>query len=198
MSARWKITALTILVAITFAVVLWYQQPAPQRVPVKAPLQSTAVSVAQTQPQESAASPAETAAPTVHSVAPAPLTRQLSKTVPTSTSPNTKPPKEPLSDPEARDALALVGLDPNAEQYWLEAIYDTSLPDKEREDLMEDLNEVGFADPANVTANDLPLIVNRLKILEELKPTVNDPFMSEHLGEAYKDLANMYAKAVGQ
>jgi hypothetical protein len=198
MSVRWKITALTILVAITFAVVLWKQQPAPQRAPDKAPLQPTAVPVAQTPPPESAASPEETAAPTVHSVAPAPLTRQLSKTVPAPTSPNTKPPKEPLSDPEARDALALVGLDPNAEQYWLEAIYDTSLPDKEREDLMEDLNEVGFADPKNVTANDLPLIVNRLEILEELKPTINDPFMSEHLGEAYKDLANMYAKAVGQ
>ena len=112
--------------------------------------------------------------------------------------PPTKPPKEPLRDPDARDALALVGLNPEAEQYWLAAIYDTSIPDKEREDLMEDLNEVGFADPENVTADDLPLIVNRLQIIEELEPNIHDPFMNEHLGEAYKDLANMYAKAAAQ
>jgi hypothetical protein len=107
-------------------------------------------------------------------------------------------PKEPLHDPGAREALALVGLDPQAEQYWLDAIFDTSLPDNEREDLMEDLNEVGFADPKNLTADDLPLIANRLQIIEELEPGINDPFMSEHLGEAHKDLLNMYAKAAGQ
>jgi hypothetical protein len=108
-----------------------------------------------------------------------------------------KPPKEPLHDPDARDALALVGLDPQAEQYWLQAIFDTSLPDKEREDLMEDLNEVGFADPKNLTPNDLPLIVSRLQMIEQLEPNV-DPFMQEHLHEAYKDLSNMYGQVTGQ
>jgi len=108
-----------------------------------------------------------------------------------------KPPKEPLHDPQARDALALVGLDPQAEQYWLRAIFDSSLPDKEREDLMEDLNEVGFADPKNLTPNDLPLIVSRLQLIEQLEPNV-DPFMKEHLDEAYKDLRNMYGQVTGQ
>lgn len=105
-------------------------------------------------------------------------------------------PKDPLHDPDARDALALVGLDPQAEQYWLQAIYDTSLPDKEREDLMEDLNEAGFADPKNITPDDLPLIMSRLQIIEQIEPNA-DPFMKEHLDEAYKDLAHMYAELTG-
>ncbi|HLX72323.1 MAG TPA: hypothetical protein VKV04_22110, partial [Verrucomicrobiae bacterium] len=105
-----------------------------------------------------------------------------------------KPPKEPLHDPDARDALALVGIDPQAEDYWMDAIFDTSLPDKERDDLMEDLNEVGFSNPQNVTADDLPLIVNRLQIIDQVLPYA-DPFMTDHLLEAQKDLANMYAQA---
>lgn len=108
-----------------------------------------------------------------------------------------KPPKEPLEDPDARDALALVGLDPQAEEYWLGAIFDTSLPDKERDDLMEDLNEVGFADPDHPTAADLPLIANRLQIIEQVEPEA-DPFMRIHLIEAYKDLANMYEHVTAQ
>lgn len=197
MSARWKITVLTVLVAIAFAALLWEKQPAAQRLPAQVPLQPTAAPLTQTPLQEPSTSSAETAVMTVQpvKVAPAPPHPESATA---STPPNTKPPKEPLRDPDARDALALVGLDPSAEQYWLTAIYDTSLPDKEREDLMEDLNEVGFADPENVTANDLPLIVNRMQIIEELEPNLNDSFMSEHLGEAYKDLANMYAKAAGQ
>src|SRR6516162_7381393 len=61
------------------------------------------------------------------------------------------PPPGPrqLADPDARVALAFVGVDPDAEAYWEEAIFDPGLPDKERDDLMEDLNEVGFADPKN-------------------------------------------------
>jgi hypothetical protein len=105
-----------------------------------------------------------------------------------------KKPKEPLHDPDARDALALVGVDPEAEQYWLDAIYDTSLPDNEREDLMEDLNEVGFADPKNLTSDDLALIASRLRLIEDIAP-YTDPFMAEHLKEAYKDLSIMATKA---
>jgi hypothetical protein len=106
---------------------------------------------------------------------------------------NVKPGQEPLQDPDARDALAWVGVDPAAEQYWLDAIFDTSLPDGEREDLMEDLNETGFADPQNLTAEDVPLIVNRLEIINDVLPSADD-FMTEHLMEAQKDLLNMYAR----
>jgi hypothetical protein len=103
-----------------------------------------------------------------------------------------RPPKSKpdLQDPVARAALSLVGADPEAEAYWLEAIYDPSLPNEEREDLMEDLNEDGLSDPKRPGAQDLPLILNRLVIIEELAPWADD-FMWPHLREAYKDLLNL-------
>lgn len=95
----------------------------------------------------------------------------------------------------ARVALAFVGEDPDAEEYWLEAIFDPSLPNgEEREDLMEDLNEVGFKDPDHPDPDDIPLISSRLEIIEEVAP-FGDDFMIEQLGEAYKDLVNMYFQA---
>jgi hypothetical protein len=100
--------------------------------------------------------------------------------------------KAPVQDPTARVALSFVGADPAAEAYWMSAISDPNLPDQEREDLMEDLNEDGLSDPKHPGPEDLPLILNRLELIEEIAPTA-DPFMQEHLGEAYKDLNNMLA-----
>jgi hypothetical protein len=100
-----------------------------------------------------------------------------------------KTPKN-LEDPIARIALAYVGNDWDAEAYWAEAIFDPSLPDKEREDLMEDLNEEGFLDPHHPSPDELPLILARLQLIEEIAPTA-DEFMRPHLAEAYKDLVNM-------
>jgi hypothetical protein len=107
--------------------------------------------------------------------------------------PQTKPPKkpkEPLHDPDARVAMSLVGFDPDAEAYWLEAIHDTSLPDQEREDLIEDLNEEGLSDPRHPGPQDLPVILYRLRRIEDIATTADD-FMIPHLREAYKDLANL-------
>lgn len=103
------------------------------------------------------------------------------------------PPGQQVVDPDARAALALVGEDPDAEAYWENAIFDPTLPDKERDDLMEDLNEVGFADPEQPGQQDLPLILNRLAIIEQIAPYTDD-FMARHLGEAYKDLLQMANK----
>ena len=104
--------------------------------------------------------------------------------------------KEPLRDPEARLAMSLVGIDPEAEAYWLDAIFDTDLPEKEREDLMEDLNEDGLSDFKQPGPEDWPLIVSRLLIIEEVAPYA-DEFMAAHLGEAYKDLMNLAAITQG-
>jgi hypothetical protein len=95
-----------------------------------------------------------------------------------------------LEDPIARIALARVGADWDAEAYWAESIFDPSLPDKEREDLMEDLNEEGFIDPHHPAPDELPLILARLQLIEEIAPAA-DEFMRPHLAEAYKDLVNM-------
>jgi len=117
---------------------------------------------------------------------------------PANPSPQAKPAKKPkeLVDPVARVAMGLVGMDRDAEAYWLEAIYDTSLPDNEREDLMEDLNEDGLSDPKNPGPQDLPLILSRLALIEEIVPHA-DEFMLRHLGEAYKDLMNLANRSQG-
>jgi hypothetical protein len=103
-----------------------------------------------------------------------------------------RPVKQPkqLQDPLARVAMSLVGADPDAEAYWLEAIYDSSLPDQEREDLIEDLNEEGLSDHQRPGPEDFPLIMNRIVILQEIFPHA-DQFMLPHLREAYKDLLNL-------
>jgi len=97
-----------------------------------------------------------------------------------------------------RQALALVGDDPLAEVVWADAIDDPTRSQHERQDLIEDLNEVGFADPAHPTADDLPLIANRLALIEELAPYALDDVNAAAFAEAYKDLMNMYDRALRQ
>jgi len=101
-----------------------------------------------------------------------------------------KPPKE-IQDPEARAALSLVGADPDAEQYWADAINDPNLPANERKDLIEDLNEDGLSDPKHPGPQDLPLIVNRLRLIDELAPYAMDQVNADAFQEAQKDLLAM-------
>ena len=182
--SKGKIGGLVVLIAGVVGVILWNRHPVPappQPTQTVAPIAETPLRQVETPPKvepvkESSVQPTPKPKAPVQAQAPA-----------------AKPPKEPLHDPDARDALALVGLDPDAEQYWLSAIYDSNLPDNEREDLMEDLNETGFADPKNLTADDLPLIVSRLEIIDAVLPNTDD-FMAQHLLEAQKDLIDMFGK----
>jgi hypothetical protein len=96
-----------------------------------------------------------------------------------------------VQDPDARAALSSVGSDPNATAYWASAINDPNLPSEERKDLIEDLNEDGFSDPKHPGAQDVPLIMNRLQLIEDLAPNAMDPVDSQAFGEAYKDLVAM-------
>ena len=50
------------------------------------------------------------------------------------------PATDPVTDPLARVALSMVGLDLDAELYWVASINDPTLPAAERQDLIEDLN----------------------------------------------------------
>jgi len=52
--------------------------------------------------------------------------------------------KKVVQDPLARDALAMVGVDPDAEMYWFAAIQDPTLPKSERQDLIDDLKRRRF------------------------------------------------------
>jgi len=101
-------------------------------------------------------------------------------------------PREELQDPVARVALYLVGQDPDAEQYWIEAINDPSLSAHERSDLIEDLNEEGLADRRGRNPEDLPLIVSRILLIEEIGPYAMDQVNADAFEEAYKDLVNLF------
>ena len=59
---------------------------------------------------------------------------------------------------------------------------------------IEDLNEEGFADPKNLTPDDLPLILTRLALIEEHAPDAMDEVNAAAFAEAYKDLMNMAAR----
>ncbi|MEA2733662.1 MAG: hypothetical protein QOE14_113 [Humisphaera sp.] len=93
--------------------------------------------------------------------------------------------------PVAREALDLVGADPAAEAIWYEAINDPAVSAHDRQDLIEDLNENGFPDPKHVTPDDLPLVVSRLELIEQLAPDAMDDVNADAFAEAYKDLNNM-------
>lgn len=102
---------------------------------------------------------------------------------------------EPLVPlPDARQALGLVGQDPDAEDVWFLAINDPALPPEARKDLIEDLNEDGFPDPKNITPDDLPLILTRLELIESIADDAMDETNAEAFAEAYKDLVNMLIK----
>jgi hypothetical protein len=182
MKTKWFILGFIVIGGVLTAVLL-HQKPAPQVATAEPRQASPAMATAIETPVTFQEPPAKTPP-----IQPAPKPKPAVQTqAPT---PNANAGKEPLHDPDARDALALVGVDPVAEQYWLEAIFDSSLPDNEREDLMEDLNETGFADPKNLTADDFALIMNRLQIIQFVLPNADD-FMIEHLLEAQKDLVTM-------
>jgi len=113
------------------------------------------------------------------------------------TATNTSAARERLMDPFARIALAFVGEDPDAEDYWFAAINDLSLPANERQDLIEDLNEEGLSDTEHPTVDDLPLIFNRLALIETIGPDAADETNAAAFDEAYKDLLNLAALAMG-
>lgn len=106
--------------------------------------------------------------------------------------------KEEIQDPFARLALAFVGDNPDADDFWTAAINDPNLPADERRELIEDLNQDGFSDPKNLGVEDLPLIVNRIQLIEELGPYAMDQINADAFQEAYKDLLNMYARLTRQ
>lgn len=105
--------------------------------------------------------------------------------------------KPPLQDPTAREALALVGVDAVATEYWIAAINDPKLPDEERQDLIEDLNETGYTNNKRPTLEDLPLIETRIVLIEMLAPNAMDQVNADAFQEAYKDLTQMRARLLG-
>jgi hypothetical protein len=99
--------------------------------------------------------------------------------------------KEPL----ARVALSYVGADAQANELYQKAINDMTLTGSHRKNLIEDLNEDGFPDKRNITASDLPLIENRIELIEKLLPQATDAVNNAAFKEAHKDLMMMRERA---
>jgi hypothetical protein len=100
------------------------------------------------------------------------------------TDPNSK-------EPFARLALNFVGADQTANDFYVKAINDSGLSNEARKNLIEDLNQDGFANRKNLTANDLPLINSRMALIEQLVPSTTDQVNLAAMKEAYKDLVKM-------
>ncbi|MFH1716898.1 MAG: hypothetical protein ABIF19_06070 [Planctomycetota bacterium] len=90
-----------------------------------------------------------------------------------------------------RTALGLIGRDPKADEVWIQIINDPSLPANARKNLIEDLNEDGLEDRRNPTANDQPVILYRIQLIEQLAPDAMDKTNADAFQEAYKDLVNL-------
>jgi hypothetical protein len=104
----------------------------------------------------------------------------------------------PAPDPQARAALALVGTDPAAEQYWLATINNPEVSNKERKDLIEDLADTGFTNIRNPTVADLQLVAYRLQLLQQLAQNPMDQTNAKALAEAQKDLTKTATRALSQ
>lgn len=99
--------------------------------------------------------------------------------------------------PLAALALAYVGVSGRAEQLWERAINDPQMPPDARKDLIEDLNQEGFANPRQLTAADLPLIQRRLALIEQHAPKARDAINAAAFAEARKDLLEMRQRVLG-
>jgi hypothetical protein len=100
--------------------------------------------------------------------------------------------------PVARAALDYVGVDSAAEAVWLTAINDPNMPADARKNLIEDLNENGFADPQHPAERDLPLIEYRLNLIEQIRAGAMDDVNAAAFDEAYKDLLDLETKLTPQ
>jgi len=96
-----------------------------------------------------------------------------------------------VKERRARVALSMIGYDPDADEVWIQLINDPSLSENARSNLIEDLNEDGFADPDNPTLAELPMIEYRIELIEDLLPYAMDKVNSDAFKEARKDLENM-------
>lgn len=94
-------------------------------------------------------------------------------------------------EPLARLALNFVGADAAANDFYQKAINDMALSKDHRRNLIEDLNQDGFANRRTLTERDLPLIENRIALIEQVAPRAVDPVNLAAFQEAYKDLVNM-------
>ena len=102
-----------------------------------------------------------------------------------------------VKEKRGREALAMIGHSPEADQVWIQAINDPTLSASARSNLIEDLNEDGLS-YRNLTTADLPVIQYRIDLVEGLRPYAMDKTNADAFDEARKDLVNMEARLTGR
>lgn len=100
-------------------------------------------------------------------------------------------PASKKKEDEIRAVLDLVGIDNEATEAWTKAINDPTLAAECRTNLIEDLNEAGFANPKQMAKDDLPLIVGRIQLIDQLAGHAMDQTNAAAFKEARKDLEEM-------
>lgn len=139
--------------------------------------------------------PQRVAAPKPLPPAPKPVVQREAPPPEPTPLPTSKGSKPALQNPAARVALSLVGAELTAEMVWTQAINDPKLPKHERQDLIEDLNEVGYTNLQRPTPADLELIKARVEIIDRLASEALDKTNADAFMEARKDLTQMLVKA---
>jgi hypothetical protein len=94
-------------------------------------------------------------------------------------------------------ALWYLGVDPEAERTWAQAINDPHHPEGVRSDLIADMVDEGYTDNDHPTKDDLPLIAARLDILERHAPFARDDVNRRAFEQAYKGLLATYVRLGG-
>jgi hypothetical protein len=209
MKTRTSMTvSLAVVVAAIAMVLITHHRPAEMHAPktlatmslpaVRPATKSPDIAPSTAQPLvevDTPSAPATTPSPVEAKASPVPAPKPA-KTPARNNAPNQNPgnpgkQKPPVQDPDARAALSFVGVDPEAEAYWESAINDPNLPAEERKDLIEDLNEDGLSDPHDPGPEDMPVIANRIALIEELAPYAMDKVNADAFAEAYKDLVGL-------
>jgi hypothetical protein len=101
-----------------------------------------------------------------------------------------------VKERHGREALALIGYHPDADEIWIATINDPSVSAHARSNLIEDLNEDGLS-YRNLTFADLPVIQYRIELIEDLRPDAMDKTNADAFDEAHKDLVNMANRLTG-
>lgn len=105
--------------------------------------------------------------------------------------PRTRPEqKEPLVDA----VIERVGQHPQAAQLLHSMVTDESLPPKLREEAIRELDDEGINED-NPGPNDLPIIIERWRILQALRPDVRDPNLLQFVDRISANLGQLQARA---
>jgi hypothetical protein len=93
----------------------------------------------------------------------------------------------------ARVALAFAGSDPRADALWRNSIYDQSIPEDARRELIEDLNQDGI-DEKNPTQSDYDRMRARLALIAKNSKSTDSKAIADAFVEARNDLLKMLEK----